>query len=46
VQWNYGRQSDKRVGIEGVRKGETLTYEKTMPENVKALLERYRRKVW
>jgi hypothetical protein len=46
AHWNYGRQRDKRVGIEGVRKGETLTYEKVMPENVKALLKRYRRKVW
>jgi hypothetical protein len=44
--WNYGRYKDKRVGIVGVKKGDTLTYESGMPERVKEMLEPFRRKTW
>jgi len=45
--WNFNRYRGKRVGMTGNIRGagkEGEHFEASMPENVKALLEPYRRK--
>jgi hypothetical protein len=44
--WNFGRYKGKRIGVQGAKhgKGSVDTVESVMPENVRFLLEGYRRK--
>jgi hypothetical protein len=44
VAWNYARYKDGKIGVTGSVKKGGERYETDMPENVKGLLERWRRK--
>jgi len=43
--WNMNRYKGRRIGMTGNVRGNGERFEIAMPENVKALLEPYRRKV-
>jgi hypothetical protein len=44
VAWNYGRYKNKKIGVVDNKKSKDSSFEISMPENVKELLEYYRRK--
>jgi hypothetical protein len=44
VAWNYARHKERKIGVKGSEKRGGEHYESAMPENVKGLLERWRRK--
>jgi hypothetical protein len=45
VAWNYGRLKDRKIGVIGSGKNNCEHYERAMPENVKMLLEPWKRRV-